>query len=848
MFLFSYLKNDVKINKKILEDSGIPLVDENSKFEINEKIIIAKCKTGNFYYGNYMNEKVIIKELDITKDELILNEFIFWNEQKENLFFPHIIGVLIKYNYAYIIFKNEFNITLENRLLLQKKEELSIDNKIKIARQLLNLLNYFENNTIHHNELRSSIISLDSDNNIKILDYGQLIELNSDIEENIKNDINKYSPSKTINENFDIYSFGCILVDLFSLEKNNIQEKNKIINDPNEINNQNNAENHEDKKKIDKVNPLFKSIIQRCIEPDKNKRIKLDELNNNLQLIFDCYYNSNNNENKDKDNINENFLNENNNINEYYNYGKYLMNKINNILDDVNNNLENKIKYLKTDIITQYEKTFQQFDIIAKAIEINLNKFIDSSKKIIDIFYNKILDSTINMQMDTFNNSLNDLYDISNMGNGMLLDIYAFSNFKNHEHYMEIEKYIEKTKNEIEELVLKNSKDSEFDLIYKIYNNKYNNYEKYCNVIKECTQSLRQIQNDLEKYVERNNNKIDKISAIDLNVESLDKNSEYFKSMNENIYAKIKENTNQIYIYNYYTKSISTHEIQNDIIFNSKCYSFFDKEENTIYVSGGIINNDIDVWDDSFFKIDIKFVPKEKDEKIFENNKNKNYYNIYNFGEYQFEITKLNSLLNGRYSHSMIRSIKDRNMIINIGGKNTKSTEVYNLEYNQSANINDLPSLCPNPCCIEYNGCLYLFTNTEFNLNSVYCLDMNKNENFVWTSIQFNMNVGGLKRGMNIININDSFYLFGGYDQSKEFSDIYKVTFNGEYLDINFCGNLVLSHNCSFDSNAICVNKNYKNINNEDENHEIVILIDTMNIVEEIDLVTGKNNYYDLGQ
>ena len=228
MFLFSYLRNDVKINKKILEDSGIPLVDENSQFEINEKIIISKCKTGNFYFGNYMSKKVLIKKIDISKDELILSEFIFWNEQKENSFYPNIIGVLIKYNYAYIIFKNEINITLEESLILEKKEDLIIDNKIKIAKQLLNLLNYFEENKYHHNELRSSIIGLDSNNNIKILDYGQLIELNSDIDENIKNDINKYSPSENINEAFDIYSFGCILVDLFSIKKNNIQENYNI--------------------------------------------------------------------------------------------------------------------------------------------------------------------------------------------------------------------------------------------------------------------------------------------------------------------------------------------------------------------------------------------------------------------------------------------------------------------------------------------------------------------------------------------------------------------------------------------------------------------------------------------
>jgi hypothetical protein len=150
--------------------------------------------------------------------------------------------------------------------------------------------------------------------------------------------------------------------------------------------------------------------------------------------------------------------------------------------------------------------------------------------------------------------------------------------------------------------------------------------------------------------------------------------------------------------------------------------------------------------------------------EIYSNNiihyKSKNSNNIFNYGEYNFEVTQLNKLLQGRCSHCMIRSLKDRNMLINIGGKNTKSTEVYNLECNKSANINDLPVICINPTSIEYNGCIYLFSNTEFGLNSVYCLDMNKFENFAWISIQFNINSGGLKRGMNIIEIDNTGIFF----------------------------------------------------------------------------------------
>ena len=80
------------------------------------------------------------------------------------------------------------------------------------------------------------------------------------------------------------------------------------------------------------------------------------------------------------------------------------------------------------------------------------------------------------MQIDKFNSSLNDLYDIINIGEGMVNDIIVFSNFKNHVKYKSIEKYIEATKCEIEEVLKKNRKNSEFCLIYQIYENKCNNY------------------------------------------------------------------------------------------------------------------------------------------------------------------------------------------------------------------------------------------------------------------------------------------------------------------------------------------------------------------------------------
>ena len=798
------------ITKEILSNVQIPFLDD--KYYINYKDeIISKTKTGNFYFGTYKNEKVLVKVIDTTKDVLIIEEFIFWNKMKNNDFFVKLIGVDIKYNYAYLIFKCDIELNMKSLLYLEK-EKLSKDNKIFIIKQLLSLLNHFKENKIIHGGLRPGIIGLNKEYNMKLIDYGELIELNTLPDEEIQTELNKYIPPEYIKDNiieetFDIYSFGKILNDLFNNRKNDEINNNKDIN------------------------PVILNIIQRCVEENKDKRIKLDELNHNLELIINEYYINNQYSDCNEEDFNKNYLNENNEINEYYQFGKKIEEKLDIVLPDLRGNLENKIKQLKADIINRSDSVYKELDSIKKNIITKTNKYIQSSKDIIKTFYDKLFSSSLYMQSIQFSDSSNDIYDIALKTKGMLKDISVLSNLINTKEYSYIKTDIEKTKIEIEELLKRNSTDEEFDLVYKIYDNQYNNYQKYCDLIKEIKDSFKNLNDILDKSIEINNIKMNKVLAVDLNIGTIKEDSEYFKSMNNNIYAKVKENSNNIYIYNYFTKSISSHKVSDDIVFSSKCYSLFDKEENCVYVSGGCHNNDNKNIDNSFYKISINFVPKKNKENM---DKIRQSYNIFDLGEYNFTIKKLNNLLNERYSHCMVRSLKEKSIFINIGGKNTKATEVYNIEKDQSVNIQDLPVLCPNPICYEINENIYLFGNSEFDLSCVYYLGM---DNFNWVEIDYKMDVGSLKKGMNIINYNNDFYLFGGYDNSKEYSDIYKLNFNGDNLSIDYCQNLNLSHNCYFNSNAILVEKK----NEDNKKNQIVIMMDSNDNIEEIDINNEKN-------
>ena len=165
---------------------------------------------------------------------------------------------------------------------------------------------------------------------------------------------------------------------------------------------------------------------------------------------------------------------------------------------------------------------------------------------------------------------------------------------------------------------------------------------------------------------------------------------------------------------------------------------------------------------------------------------------------------------------------------------------MYNIEQDKSILIQDLPSVFPNPICYEINEVIYLFGSSEFDLNCVYYLG----ENYTWVEIGYKMNSGSLKKGMSMINYNNIFYLFGGYDNLREYSDIYKLSINDDNIIIDFCQDLSLSHNCSFNSNAILAERK----NEEREKHDIIIMMDSNDIIEEIDLNKGKSQHYELDE
>ena len=345
-------------------------------------------------------------------------------------------------------------------------------------------------------------------------------------------------------------------------------------------------------------------------------------------------------------------------------------------------------------------------------------------------------------------------------------------------------------------------------------------------------------------------------------------------SMTQNIYAKVVENNNIVTIFNYYTKKIKNsiisfeeeNENENNIKnfkFNSSSFSLFDKEKNCIYVSGGLIDiKDQNSHDNSFYKINVNLniYKKEKD-----NNKKQDYNNnifddINNIikddknkeekiADYKLILENLSPMNNNRSYHSMLQLSSNKNILLCIGGINTGSCEVYNIELDVWESIQELPIVCQNPGIIDNNSNIYVFPYSK-EYNNIYKLNMN-NDDLLWENIKYTIDEGKIRKGMAVISIEDKFYLFGGYDNDNIYDNIYQFYLNDEnQIDIKINNELLLPNKCYFNSNYIVTNdtneenNEYMENDNIDNHNQNILIMDNCNGTLEFNSTLGKFDYY----
>ena len=825
MYGLGYLVNFItgrKIENKNLEDNGIVIL-KMEEITLNNKKKICTTAFGEFYYGEYNNQKVIIKVVDITKDDKILNEFLLYKLYQGKEFCLTIKGVGLNSLEAYIVFEEYFQNTLETYL---KKKIINFDDKIKITNQLLNILSFFQEKNEFILNIQPDNFCVDNNLNVKLLDFGYLVNKNTfQNEEIIKNKRIKYSPPEYILNNkistsFDIYSFGCLLIDIFN-------EKNyKIIYSDFDYDYYLNEIPKGNFPKIDDSNKIIYAIIYRCLEKDIKTRMKIQELKINLGIFLKNFSRINiissmNNENEE---LYNDFL-EGDDIKENYKYAIELDKKILDVNDFVNGQLQENIIALKNNLLNIQDNCSISIDNFNSQINTQLDKYYESHKNYIEIFGSKMLENFINLQ-DYCTDLLDDLVLIQNNSMNIKLNLTTVNQFENKDFYKQYFSSFEESKKEINEIIKKHSEKVDFDKLPIMYKKSKLILESYKNYSEQCSSSFKIISeqiNNLYKTSEELKNQL----LIDLNIEEeiKEKESNENNSKNENentssnyfpnyFYFKPEENSNRLLIYNSHTKKHYSQELEN-IIFPNKSYSIYDNENNIIYISGGLKDlTDKNSITNSFIKISLTY------------NKNLNSFNT--------NIIELTPMNNYHYSHVIYQLSNKKNLIICISGKDTKSCEIYNIDENQWSNLPDFPIFSPNSECFDLNENIYVICGS-FNIDGIYKLNMeNDNENLIWENVNFIIEEGRLRRGMGLFNLNGIIYLFGGFDNDKYYDDVYTIDFNSDDIRVNFEHNMKLPCKSYFNSNTISVEY--------DNKEKRIVLVDCFNGI--IEYSTNTNFFY----
>ena len=827
MYGLGYLVNFMtgrKIENKNLEDNGITILKmEDIILNDNKKI----CTTpfGTFYYGEYNNKKVIIKVVDITKDDKILNEFLLYKLYQGNDFCLTIKGVGLNSLEAYIVFEDYFQNTLESYL---KKKKINFDDKIKITNQILNLLSFFQEKKEFILNIQPDNFGIDQNLNVKLLDFGYLVNKNNfQNEEQLKKKRIKYSPpeyilNNKIDSSYDIYSFGCLLIDIFG-------EKNyKIIYSDFEYDYYINEIPKGNFPKIDESNKILYAIIYRCLDKDIKTRMKINELKTNLGIFLKTFSRINiiSSINKEDEELYQDFL-EGDDIKENYKYADELDKKILDVNDFVNGQLQDNIIALKNNLLNIQDSCSISIDNFNNQINEQLNKYYQSHKNYIELFGSKMLENFINLQ-NYCSDLLDDLVLIQNNSMNIKLNITTVNQFENKDFYKQFFSTFEESKNEINEIIKKHTEEIDFDKLPIMYKKSKIILESYKKYSEQCSSSFKIISeqiNDLYKTSEEMKNQL----LIDLNIKEEkkenDSNENNTTNKEENtellsnnfpnyFYFKPEANSNRLLIYNSHTKKHYSQELEN-IIFPNKSYSIYDNENNIIYISGGLKElTDKNTSSKSFTKISLT-------------------YNV-NLNTFNTDITELTPMNYYHYSHIIYQLSNKKNLIICISGKDTKSCEIYNINENKWSNLPDFPIVSPNSECFDFKESIYVISGS-YNIDGIYKLNMeNDNDNLIWEEVNFIIEEGRLRRGMGLFNLNGIIYLFGGFDNDKYYDDVYTIDFNSNDIRVNFEYKMKLPCKSFFNCNTISVDY--------DNNEKRIVLVDCMNGI--IEYSTNTNFFY----
>lgn len=247
---------------------------------MNHYNIVKQIGKGTFsaiYHVTYQNRDYAMKKVNLTgitnnQKKYILSELKIISEHKSD-YIIKFYDAFVKNDNLCIIMEYCSKGTLES--YLKRNCNLKNDKIWKYFSQLCGSVLYLHNNNIIHRDLKTANILIDSQDNIKLIDFGVSKILNNYMKFTRSFVGTTYCMSPELLKNSfydhktDIWGLGIILYQMthngkIPFQCKNIDQLRKNINKKIEIN--------------DNINGAFKIIINKCIQLSPHKRIKLDVL------------------------------------------------------------------------------------------------------------------------------------------------------------------------------------------------------------------------------------------------------------------------------------------------------------------------------------------------------------------------------------------------------------------------------------------------------------------------------------------------------------------------------------------------------------------------------------------
>lgn len=881
------------INEKLLQENNINII-KKSEININRNSELTVTLTGRIYQGKYKNKSCSIKILEKLGDEIKINELILWHTMfKSDNILLNFKGACISGPELYLIFEH-FNFTLDKALSMNiVKDSL----RLKITIQIFNILEKLQNKKKIHMNLTPMSFGFLENGDVKLIDFGSILITEGTNKEllNLKvveKSLIKYLPPEKINFltediSSDIWSFGCVLIDLYSVKepvfKINIKiDELRAMHDvaafpiiP------------------DDISGLLRDIITNCLEVSFVKRIKIQQLKdsmtiyiNNLKEILSY----------EPDNANLN-LNSNNNINKDTIENEYsskihssssssvsINNKKINTNDDF---IYNDYNYIKAKEITlslanvkitdelmtnavnskhKIDDTFMNSENLknekANIIYNEIKQFNTNTSIVLKILKNKIIDKIIKIQ-ETIAIASSEIFQMQGVLNEMKANVMSIINLSNPKSFVNLINSIDNSRVSIQKHISKYTNLVEYDKLielndelnylvveFKIY--AFNEVHMLDNIIESIKEHSKLIVNstnlvDLSVHLELEEriNKVFNLTKInncdvDFSIENIWAKAQEDSSMiaiydtiNKTIYQEFLINKDSKYNSSYKMLNSKVNNAINDYkIFKPKCSCLFKKSDKTIYSTGGIIkNNNLK----EFVKVEIYFDNSVISYNICASNntlqdvlKINNQDNPTRNNNVKFKNNNLPELIVPRSHHSSIWNLEEDILIV-VGGSNTKTCEAYSVDNNKWFLISDLPNYAPNSSlCIVQNNLFCFNAGAEYssfcgiyylsllNFKNIYSISSDikgiiPNE---WQNVTYEFNFNGrIKKNMCAVPYKSkdftSIYLFGGFDPDRSFYEVMEFTID---VHNNYVNKVNLEKENSF------INKYDKNNSNENNN------------------------------